>query len=92
MVTANYLLPNAIGIGKPQLVLRYQGTSSSDNEDDDVDNDPASMSIFEVQAAYVIKDYFAKLMVGYENTKITPQGDGDDIKGNAIRFGFQVQQ
>ncbi len=93
MVTANYLLPNEIGIGKPQLILRYQGTSSSDDEDDDLDADPSKMSIFEVQAAYVIKDYFAKLMVGYENTKITPQGDDvDDIKGNAIRFGFQVQQ
>jgi hypothetical protein len=91
MATANYLFPTVIGIGKPQLILRYQGTSSSDDEGDDVDGDPSSMSIFEVQAAYVIKDYFAKLIVGYENTKISPQ-EGDDIKGNAIRFGFQIQQ
>jgi hypothetical protein len=85
-VVGSYLLPNAIGIGKPQLVLRYQAAMSDDADD------PGDMSMIEVGAAYVIKDYFAKLMLGYEYTKISPQGDADDIKGNAIRLGFQVQQ
>ncbi len=79
-------MPNPIGIGKPQLVLRYQ-TAMSDDADD-----PGDMSMIEVELPYVIKDYFAKLMIGYEYTKISPQGDADDIKGNAIRLGFQVQQ
>ena len=83
-LTAAYMLPEPIGIGKPQLVLRYQQAANGDTDD--------KASIMEVAGAYVIKDYFAKLMVGYQRTKFEYASPKADVIGNAIQIGFQVQQ
>lgn len=79
-VVGSYLLPNKIGIGKPQVGVRYQKTMGPD------------MSITEGFLAYVIKDYFAKLMLSYEHTDLGKSAAGDKIRGNALRLGFQIQQ
>jgi hypothetical protein len=74
-VVGHYLTPSEIGIGKIDVGIRYQKTV-------DVD-----MQMIEPYLGYVIKDYFAKLMIGYEATDL-----GNDVKGNAVRLGFQIQQ
>ncbi|MDX2053590.1 MAG: hypothetical protein SFV15_14415 [Polyangiaceae bacterium] len=79
-VVGSYLLPNKIGIGKPQVGVRYQATMGPD------------MSMMEGFLAYVIKDYFAKMMLTFEHTDMGKGSDGAARKGNAVRLGFQIQQ
>jgi hypothetical protein len=45
------------------------------------------MSIIEGQVNYVMKDYFAKLHLGFQHTDMD-----NGIEGNAVQFGFQIQQ
>jgi hypothetical protein len=77
-VVLSYLLP-AMGPGKLQPLFRYQGVSNNDGGPD--------MSIIEGQVAYVMKDYFAKLSLGFQHTDMD-----NDVEGNALQFGFQIQQ
>jgi hypothetical protein len=77
-VVLSYLLP-AMGPGRLQPLFRYQGVSNNDNGPD--------MSIIEGQVAYVMKDYFAKLSLGFQHTDMD-----NDREGNALQFGFQIQQ
>jgi hypothetical protein len=46
----------------------------------------------EVFANYVMKDYFAKLQLGYQRTDMGKDAAGEDIIGNAVQLGFQIQQ
>ena len=80
-VVLSYLLPK-MGPGKLQPLFRYQGVSN-----DDSGVPVGDMSIFEGYVNYVMKDYFAKLALGFQHTDM----DGG-VEGNAIQFGFQVQQ
>jgi hypothetical protein len=50
------------------------------------------MSVIDAQVNYVMKDYFAKLSLGFTATNLGEGADGEDIKGNAVQFGFQIQQ
>jgi hypothetical protein len=79
-VVLSYLTPSEIGIGKLQPMVRYQATIDPD------------MSIVEVFANYVMKDYFAKLQLGYQRTDMGTDAEGEDIIGNAVQLGFQIQQ
>jgi hypothetical protein len=45
------------------------------------------MSIFEGYVNYVMKDYFAKLALGFHHTDMD-----NGVEGNAVQFGFQIQQ
>lgn len=77
-VLASYLFP-ATGPGKIQPLFRYQGVSNNDGG--------PKMSIIEGYVNYVMKDYFAKLSLGFQHTDM----DFDRV-GNAVQFGFQIQQ
>jgi hypothetical protein len=90
-LVGGYMLPEPIGIGKPQLVLRYQQAANDDTD--------RQLKIMEASLAYVIKDYFAKIQVSYQRTDLDKvDGDNDpstpneEIIGNAIQIGFQIQQ
>jgi hypothetical protein len=76
-----------MGPGRLQPLLRYQAAM---NDDEGIVNN--DLSIFDAQVNYVMKDYFAKLSLGWTNTQMGLNGDGEAIKGNAIQFGFQIQQ
>ncbi len=85
-VLASYLLP-ATGPGKLQPLFRYQGAHKSiQNAPDD------NFSIVEGYVNYVMKDYFAKLALGYQHTDMGKGASGARVAGNAIQFGFQIQQ
>jgi hypothetical protein len=76
----SYLTPSEIGIGKIQPMIRYQGTVDPD------------WSIVDVFVNYVMKDYFAKLQLGYQRTDMGTGEGGVDLVGNAVQLGFQIQQ
>jgi hypothetical protein len=80
-VVASYLLP-AMGPGKLQPLFRYQAAMN-----DDTGPVTSDMSIIEGQVNYVMKDYFAKLHLGFQHTDMD-----NGVEGNAIQFGFQIQQ
>jgi hypothetical protein len=79
-VVLSYLLPQ-MGPGKLQPLFRYQGVGN-----DDSGPNTSDMSIIEGQVNYVMKDYFAKLSLGFARTDIGP------AEGNQLQFGFQIQQ
>jgi hypothetical protein len=80
-VVASYLLP-AMGPGKLQPLFRYQAAMN-----DDTGPVTSDGSIIEGQVNYVMKDYFAKVSLGYAHTDMD-----NGIEGNAVQFGFQIQQ
>jgi hypothetical protein len=80
-VVASYLLPQ-MGPGKLQPLFRYQAAM---NDDEGIVT--SDMSIIEGQVNYVMKDYFAKLHLGFAHTDMD-----NGVEGNAIQFGFQIQQ
>ena len=75
----SYLFADPIGPGKLQPLFRYQAVMNDDGGPD--------ASIIEGTVSYVMKDYFAKLALGFQHTDLD-----NDIEGNAIQFGFQIQQ
>ena len=85
-VLASYLLPQ-MGPGKLQPLVRYQGVM---NDDEGINQ--ADMSVIDAQVNYVMKDYFAKLSLGFTHTDMGDDAEGDAITGNAVQFGFQIQQ
>ena len=85
-VVASYLLPQ-MGPGKIQPLFRYQAAMNDD--EGIVQND---LSIIDAQVNYVMKDYFAKLSLGFTHTDLGDNAAGDAITGNAVQFGFQIQQ
>ena len=60
LLSAGYMLPNVIGIGKPRMTLRYQGGKSP--------APGASTSyVIDAQASYPIHAWFARLALGYRH-------------------------
>jgi hypothetical protein len=76
-VLASYLTPEPVGIGKIQILGRYQMAK----------NDDTKISMIDGWLSYVIKDYFAKLALGFTRTDLD-----NDVVANMVQFGFQVQQ
>jgi hypothetical protein len=86
----SYLTPE-LGPGKLQPLFRYQGAIDKKT----APAEDVTMSMIEGQVAYVMKDYFAKLNIGFQHTnmgKVSPLDGTKNVKGNAIQFGFQIQQ
>jgi len=75
----SYLTEDPIGPGRIQPLFRYQAAMNDDGGPD--------MSIIEGYVNYVMKDYFAKLALGFQHTDLD-----NGIEGNAVQFGFQIQQ
>jgi hypothetical protein len=71
-----------MGPGKIQPLFRYQGVS---NDDEGINT--SDMSVIDAQVNYVMKDYFAKVSLGFTHTDMD-----NGIEGNAVQFGFQIQQ
>ena len=88
-VVLSYLTP-LMGPGKLQPLVRMQAFI------DKVDGGPdVKGRIYEGQLAYVLKDYFAKLNIGFQHTDLGKHNAGLGVSktyGNAIQFGFQIQQ
>jgi hypothetical protein len=82
-LVASYLTP-MMGPGKIQPLFRYQGYS------DTVAGPNTKGTILEGYVNYVMKDYFAKLCLGVQHTRINM--GGAITHGNALQFGFQIQQ
>jgi hypothetical protein len=60
LLSAGYMLPQVIGIGKPRMTLRYQGGKSP--------APGASTSyVIDAQASYPIHAWFARLALGYRH-------------------------
>jgi hypothetical protein len=74
---ASYLIPVKLGIGKLQPLFRFQGSSPKDGD---------MSSVIDAQVGYVIKDYAARLALGYQGQKI------GGVKTNGIFLGLQVQK
>jgi hypothetical protein len=76
----SYLLPGELGIGRVQPLLRYQGaTPKADGA--------AKWKIMEAQIGYAIKEYAARLALGYTRTDL-----GGDKVTNAFVLGIQLQK
>jgi hypothetical protein len=82
-IVASYLT-DPIGPGKIQPLFRYQGFTNKMSGPD------VNGTILEGEVNYVMKDYFAKLSLGFQHTSILY--GGTNTYGNAIQFGFQIQQ
>jgi hypothetical protein len=91
-VVASYLTP-PVGPGKIQPLFRYQGYTDSRKEPDGTKLPTGEGTILEGEINYVMKDYFAKLSLGYQYTMLDHAylGSGKST-GNALQFGFQIQQ
>jgi len=80
---ASYLTP-LMGPGKIQPLFRYQGYT------DKYTGGKTNGTIIEGYVNYVLKDYFAKLCLGVQHTEV--KSGGVKAYGNALQFGFQIQQ
>ena len=80
-ISASYLTPENIGVGKLNPIIRYQQAMAEGPTGD------VTISAVDAMLAYVMKDYFAKLMLVYTHA------DYDDAgKANLVQLGFQIQQ
>jgi len=101
----SYLTP-AIGPGKIQPLVRYQRSMGGVNIPDAttglLTEEVPDSWIGEAQVSYVMKDYFAKLSIGFQHTEFegpdlpanAPAGTPEPrpTYGNAVQLGFQIQQ
>jgi len=92
-VVLSYLTPE-VGPGKLQPLFRYQqsfgGVDIPDGNGGVIQ--PPDAWITEGELNYVMKDYFAKLSLGFQHTDLgNPVGTPRRV-GNALQFGFQIQQ
>jgi hypothetical protein len=78
MALASYTTEKPVGPGKIQPLVRIQNTFEPDH------------MMFDFWLSYVMKDYFAKLALGYTMANIS--AGEDEIKSNIVQFGFQIQQ
>jgi hypothetical protein len=77
---ASYLIPGEIGIGRLQPLVRYQqATPKADGA--------KAWKIVDAQIGYAIKEYAARLALGYTRTDL-----GDDKPTNAFVLGIQLQK
>ncbi len=92
-VVLSYLTPQ-MGPGKLQPLFRYQQAFGGVNIPDGTGGviQPPDSWIAEGELNYVLKDYFAKLSLGFQHTDLgNPVGTPRRV-GNALQFGFQIQQ
>jgi hypothetical protein len=82
-VVLSYATPEPVGIGKIQPTLRFQMANNSDTD--------LKQSQIEAMVNYVIKDYFAKLSLGFVHSQ-GEIGGGPTSKANMLQLGFQIQQ
>jgi hypothetical protein len=91
----SFLTP-AVGPGKIQPLLRYQRAMGGVNipaADGTLTDEGPDKWIGEAQVNYVMKDYFAKLHLGFQHTDLgRPVPGGPRTVGNSLQFGFQIQQ
>jgi hypothetical protein len=91
----SFLTP-AVGPGKIQPLLRYQRSMGGVNipaADGTLTDEGPDKWIGEAQVNYVMKDYFAKLHLGFAHTDLGRPVDGAPrTVGNSLQFGFQIQQ
>jgi hypothetical protein len=81
MALASYTTEKPVGIGKIQPLVRFQNTIEPDR------------MMFDFWLSYVMKDYFAKLALGYTMGSVPgATEDDDDLKTNLVQLGFQIQQ
>jgi hypothetical protein len=76
---ASYLIPGEIGIGRLQPLVRYQQASPK--------ADGPSWKIMDAQIGYAIKEYAARLALGYQRTDL-----GGDSVSNSFILGIQLQK
>ena len=77
---ASYLLPGEIGIGRIQPLVRYQQAKMKGD-------DGKTWKIMEAQVGYAIKEYAARLALGYQRFELS-----DTDKTNAFVLGIQLQK
>jgi hypothetical protein len=91
----SFLTP-AVGPGKLQPLVRYQRSMGGVNipaADGTLTDEGPDKWIGEAQVNYVMKDYFAKLHLGFQHTDLgRPAPGAPRTVGNALQFGFQIQQ
>lgn len=75
---ASVLLPQTLGIGKLQPLLRFQGASPADGGD--------LWRIIDAQVGYIIAPYAARVALLYQRTDVA------DAASNAIIVGVQLQK
>jgi hypothetical protein len=73
----SYLIPTELGIGKLQPLFRFQGGQPKSGD---------MTQVIDAQVGYVIKDYAARLALGYTHTKT------GDVTTNGIFLGLQLQK
>lgn len=78
MGLVSYTTEKPVGPGKIQPLVRFQNTMNPDH------------MMVDVWLSYVMKDYFAKLALGYTMANI--KAGEDEVKSNIVQFGFQIQQ
>jgi hypothetical protein len=77
MGLASYTTEKPVGVGKIQPLIRFQNTMKPNH------------TMVDFWLSYVMKDYFAKLALGYTMVKLD---DAASTKTNIVQFGFQIQQ
>jgi hypothetical protein len=77
---ASYLIPGEIGIGRLQPLVRYQQAKLKGEG-------AATWKIMEAQVGYAIKEYAARLALGYQRYDID-----ETNKTNAFVLGIQLQK
>lgn len=91
----SFLTP-AVGPGKIQPLLRYQRAMGGVNvlaADGTLTDEGPDKWVGEAQVNYVMKDYFAKLHVGFQHTDLGRPAPGTPrTVGNSLQLGFQIQQ
>jgi hypothetical protein len=76
----SYLIPGELGIGRVQPLIRYQGATPKDTKLE-------SWKIMEAQVGYAIKEYAARLALGYSRIDL-----GGEKVTNAFVLGIQLQK
>ena len=74
----SYLLPMEVGIGKLQPLVRFQQAKPSDDSD--------SWNIIDAQLGYAIKEYSARLALGYQKI------DSTAMDSDGVFLGIQLQK
>jgi hypothetical protein len=77
---ASYLLPGEIGIGRIQPLVRYQQAKGKGDNG-------ATLKLMEAQVGYAIKEYAARLALGYQRYDLN-----ENDKTNAFVLGIQLQK
>ncbi len=78
---ASFLIGQEVGPGKLQPLFRFQGATPRVGD---------MWRIIDAQVGYVIKDYAARIAVGYQNKKYA--GMVGDVSENQIFLGLQLQK